>query len=100
MFSSGGYVVISANEQSNCHCLSLNPSTTSVNLENYSAYDKLTILHAKEYGSTYEIHWDGKTKEIPSGLYIEMGKVKDINDLDKWTFLNSGWANNGWWDYD
>lgn len=100
MFASGDYVVISANDQSNCHCLSLNPSTTSVNLENYSAYDKLTILHAKEYGPTYEIHWDGKTKEIPSGLYIEMGKVKDINDLEKWTFLNSGWANNGWWDYD
>lgn len=99
MFSSGGYVVISANG-SNCYCLVLNPSTTSVNLENYSAYDKLTILHGKEYATTYEIHWDGKTKEIPSGLYIEMGKVKDMNDLDKWTFLNSGWANNGWWDYD
>lgn len=99
IFGSGGYVVISANV-SNCYCLLLNPSNTSVNLENYSAYDKLTILHAKEYGSTYQIHWDGKTKEIPSGLYIEMGKVKDMNNLDKWTFLNSGWANNGWWDYD
>ena len=99
--SSNWYDIIrTTNNSSNCYCLLLNPSNTSVNLENYSAYDKLTILHGKEYGSTYQIHWDGKTKEIPSGLYIEMGKVKDMNNLDKWTFLNSGWANNGWWDYD
>ena len=57
-------IINAANNSSNCYCIKLVDTLTSVNLEDYSAYNKLTILHGNEYGPSYEIHWDGKTKEI------------------------------------
>jgi hypothetical protein len=69
-------------------------------LEDYSAYDRVTVIHAQDYGPDYLLHWDGKTKVFPSGLYCELAKVKDDQNDDKWTFLNSGWTFDFWWDYD
>ena len=99
MFSSGGYVVISANNHSNCHCIKFTNTLTSVNLENYSAYDKVTVVNAQQYGSDCELHWDGKTKVFPSGLYCELVRGTNNNNV-KWSFTTSGWTNDGWWDYD
>ena len=85
---------------SNCYCIKLNNSTTSVDLANYSAYDRVTVIHAQDYGPDYQLYWDGKTKVFPSGLYCELAKVKDDRNHDKWTFLNSGWTFDYWWDWD
>ena len=73
---------------------------TSVDLDNYSDYDKVTVLHGLEGGPDYQLHWDGKTKVIYSGMYCDLGKVKDNHNRVKWTFLNSGWTNDNYWDWD
>lgn len=99
MFSSGGYVVISANDQSNCHCIKFTNTLTSVNLENYSAYDKVTVVNAQEFGNDCELHWDGNTKVFPSGLYCELVRGTKNDNSDKWSFTTSGWTNDNWWDY-
>jgi hypothetical protein len=69
-------------------------------LEDYSAYDRVTVIHAQDYGPDYQLHWDGKTKVIYSGLYLNMAKVKDDQNKVKWTFLNSGWTFDYYWDWD
>ena len=99
MFSSGGYVVISANDQSNCHCIKFTNTLTSVNLENYSAYDKVTVVNAQQFGNDCELHWDGNTKVFPSGLYCELVRGTKNDNSDKWSFMTSGWTNDNWWDY-
>lgn len=99
LFASGGYVVISAEDQSNCHCIKFTDTLTSVDLENYSAYDKVTVVNAQQYGSDCELHWDGNTKVFPSGLYCELVRGTN-NNSDKWSFMTSGWTNDSWWDYD
>ena len=99
MFASGGYVVISAYDQSNCHCIKFTNTLTSVNLENYSAYDKVTVVNSQQYGSDCELHWDGNTKVFPSGLYCELVRGTKNNNSDKWSFTISGWTNDSWWDY-
>ena len=99
MFSSGGYVVISANDQSNCHCIKFTNTLTSVNLDNYSAYDKVTVVNAQQYGGDCELHWDGNTKVFPSGLYCELVRGIKNDNSDKWSFMTSGWTNDNWWDY-
>lgn len=100
LFSSGGYVVISAEDQSNCHCIKFTNTLTSVNLENYSAYDKVTVVNAQEFGDDCELHWDGNTKVFPSGLYCELVRGTKNDNSDKWYFITSAWfANNDWWDY-
>ena len=98
LFASGGYVVISAEDQSNCHCIKFTNTLTSVDLENYSAYDKVTVVNAQQYGSDCELHWNGNTKVFPSGLYCELVRGTN-NNSDKWSFMTSGWTNDSWWDY-
>jgi hypothetical protein len=99
--SASWYNIINvANNSSNCYCVKLNSTNTAASLEDYSAYDRVTVIHAEDYGPDYLLHWDGKTKVFPSGLYCEMAKVKDDQNEDKWTFLNSGWTFDFWWDYD
>ena len=100
--SASWYNIIKATEtpSSNCYCVKLNNSQTSVNLANYSAYDRVTVIHAQDYGPDYQLYWGGKTKVFPSGLYCELAKVKDDRNQDKWTFLNSGWTFDYWWDWD
>lgn len=93
-------IINGANNRSNCYCVKLNSTNTAASLEDYSAYDRVTVIHAEDYGPDYLLHWDGKTKVFPSGLYCEMAKVKDDQNEDKWTFLNSGWTFDFWWDYD
>lgn len=93
-------IINGANNSSNYYCVKLNSTNTAASLEDYSAYDRVTVIHAEDYGPDYLLHWDGKTKVFPSGLYCEMAKVKDDQNEDKWTFLNSGWTFDFWWDYD
>lgn len=89
-----------ANEvSSNCYCFKYDDNTSAVNLSSLSAYDKVTIVNARNYGQDCLLHWDGKTKEIPSGLFIEMIKGK-YNTQTEWYFATSGWLNQSWWDYD
>ena len=98
MFSSGDYVVISASG-SNCHCIKFTNTLTSVDLANYSAYDKVTVVNAQQYGTNCELYWDGNTKVFPSGLYCELVRGTKSDNSDKWSFMTSGWTNDNWWDY-
>ena len=84
----------------NCYCVKLNNVTTSVDLANYSAYDKVTIVHGQEGAGDYNLYWDGKTKVIHSASYCELVKVLDDSNNIKWTFTTSGWTNDNWWDWD
>ena len=93
-------IIKAANTTSNCYCIKLNSSRTAANLEDFSAYDRVTVIHAQDYGPDYYLHWNGYTKVFPSGLYCEMAKVKDDMNRDKWTFLNSGWKFDYEWDWD
>lgn len=93
-------IIKAANTTSNCYCIKLNSSRTAANLEDYSAYDRVTVIHAQDYGPDYYLHWNGYTKVFPSGLYCEMAKVKNDVNEDKWTFLNSGWTFDYEWDWD
>jgi hypothetical protein len=93
-------IIRNANKNPNTYCIVLNNSMTSVDLANYSAYDKVTVIHGQDYGPDYHLYWDGKTKVIYSGLYCELAKVKNDENRTKWTFLNSGWTFDYWWDWD
>jgi hypothetical protein len=93
-------IIKAANTTSNCYCIKLDSTRTAANLEDYSAYDRVTVIHAQAYGPDYYLHWNGYTKVFPSGLYCEMAKVKNDVNEDKWTFLNSGWTFDYEWDWD
>lgn len=93
-------IIRNANNATNTYCIVLNSTMTSVDLANYSAYDKVTVIHGQEGGPDYHLYWDGKTKVIYSGVYCDLGKVKDNHNRVKWTFLNSGWTNDNLWDWD
>lgn len=93
-------IIKNANKATNTYCIVLNSTMTSVDLGDYSDYDKVTVLHGLEGGPDYQLHWDGKTKVIYSGMYCDLGKVKDNHNRTKWTFLNSGWTNDNYWDWD
>lgn len=93
-------IIRNANKNTNTYCIVLNNSMTSVDLADYSAYDKVTVIHGQAYGPDYHLYWDGKTKVIYSGLYCDLAKVKDDANRTKWTFLNSGWTFDYWWDWD
>lgn len=99
IFSSGGYVVISANG-GNTYCYNFPNGVTSVDLANFNNYNKVTVVHNNDYGPDYHLYWDGKTKVMPSGLYCEMVKGKDDQNNIKWSFASSGWTNEVWWDWD
>lgn len=99
MFSSGGYVVISAIPSNTC-CVRFTDSLTSVDLSSYLNYDKVTIVHSNDGAADCNLYWDGKTKVFPSGLYCEMVKGTNEQNVVKWSFANSGWINDNWWDWD
>lgn len=86
-------------ERPNCYCYKFDDTHTAVNLSSLSAYDKVTIVNAIDNGPDCMLHWDGKTKEIPSGLYVDMIKGT-YNNQTEWYFTASGWTNRVWWDYD
>lgn len=91
-------IINGANNRSNCYCIRFTNDLTSVSLENYSAYDKVTVVHSNQYKPNCELHWNGYTKVFPSGVYCEM--VKGTNDQNQtdWFFTNSGRINNLEWD--
>ena len=91
-------IIKAANTKSNCYCIRFTNSLTSVSLENYSAYDKVTVVHSNQYKPNCKLHWKGYTKTFPSGVYCEM--VKGTNDQNQtdWFFTNSGRINNLEWD--
>ena len=93
-------IINKANEtSSNCYCIKFQDNLTAIDLANYSAYDKVTVVNARDYGQDCLLHWDGNTKEIPSGLFIDMIKGT-FNSKEEWYFATSGWLNQNWWDYD
>lgn len=99
--SASWYNIITAtNNRSNCYCIRFQDNLTSADLADYSAYDKVTVVHSNEYTPDCMLYWDGNTKVFPSGLYCELVKgTNDQNQLD-WFFTHSGWINSVWWDYD
>lgn len=99
IFASGGYIVISS-YGGNTYCYNFPNGVTSVDLSTFNNYNKVTIVHNNDGMQDYHLYWDGKTKVIPSGLYCEMVKGKDIQNNIKWSFAASGWVNENWWDWD
>ena len=91
-------IIDGANNRSNCYCIRFTNDLTSVSLEDYSAYDKVTVVHSNQYKPNCELHWNGNKKVFTSGLYCEM--VKGTNDQNQtdWFFTNSGRINNLEWD--
>ena len=91
-------IINGANNRSNCYCIRFTNDMTAVSLEDYSAYDKVTIVHSNQYKPNCVLHWNGYTKTFTSGLYCEM--VKGTNDQNQtdWFFTNSGRINNLEWD--
>ena len=91
-------IINGANNRSNCYCIRFTNDLTSVSLEDYSAYDKVTVVHSNQYKPNCVLHWNGYTKVFPSGVYCEM--VKGTNDLNQtdWFFTNSARINNLEWD--
>ena len=91
-------IINGANYRSNCYCIRFTNDLSSVSLEDYSAYDKVTVVHSNQYKPNCELHWNGYTKVFPSGVYCEM--VKGTNDQNQtdWFFTNSGRMNNLEWD--
>ena len=99
--SASWYNIINAtNNRSNCYCIRFTNDMTAASLEDYSAYDKVTVVHSNEYTPDCMLYWDGNTKVFPSGLYCEL--VKGVNDQNQtdWFFTTSGWINNVEWDWD
>ena len=93
-------IINTTNNSSNCYCIRFKDGFTAADLANYSAYDKVTVVHSNEYTQDCNLYWDGNTKVFPSGLYCELVKgTNDQNQID-WFFTNSGWINNLWWDWD
>ena len=93
-------IINGANNRSNCYCIRFTNDMTAASLEDYSAYDKVTVVHSNEYTPDCMLYWDGNTKVFPSGLYCEL--VKGVNDQNQtdWFFTTSGWINNVEWDWD
>lgn len=91
-------IINGANNRSNCYCIRFTDDMTAASLEDYSAYDKVTVVHSNQYKPNCVLHWNGYTKTFPSGVYCEM--VKGTNDLNQtdWFFTNSGRMNNLEWD--
>ena len=91
-------IINGANYRSNCYCIRFTDDMTAASLEDYSAYDKVTVVHSNQYKPNCVLHWNGYTKTFTSGLYCEM--VKGTNDQNQtdWFFTNSGRINNLEWD--
>ena len=93
-------IINGANNKSNCYCIRFTNDMTAASLEDYSAYDKVSVVHSYQYTPNCMLYWNGNTKVFPSGLYCEL--VKGTNDQNQtdWFFTTSGWINNVEWDYD
>lgn len=91
-------IINGANHISNCYCIRFTNDMTAASLEDYSAYDKVTVVHSNQYKPNCVLHWNGYTKTLPSGLYCEMVKGNNDQNQTDWFFTNSGRINNLEWD--
>ena len=91
-------IINGANNRSNCYCIRFTNDMTAASLEDYSAYDKVTVVHSNQYKPNCVLHWNGYTKTFTSGLYCEMVKGTNDQNHTDWFFTNSGRINNLEWD--
>lgn len=101
--SASWYKVLTAvNNKSNTYCVNFTDTTTAIDLENYSAFDKLTIVHGVRPSATCHLYWKNRTKlyNVLSGFYLEMVKSTDFSGNLDWFFASSGFINNHSWDVD
>lgn len=93
-------VIQAAKSNSNTYCLSFNASKTTASLEDYSSYNKLTIVHSMQPTADCKLYWDNSAKvyTVPSGFYLEMVKGTNEYGITDWFFTNSGYINNYSWD--
>lgn len=92
-------IINAGNMKSNTYCIVFSNAMTSVALENYSAYDKVTVVHSRDYTPVCDLYWKNYTKACPSGFWCELVKGKDEQNNTEWYFTNSGYINNVEWDW-
>jgi hypothetical protein len=93
-------IITNANAHPNTYCVQFSNTMTAIDLANYSAYDKVTVVHSMDYTPNCHLYWKSYTKVIPSGLWCELVKGKNEQSNTEWYFINSGWMNNYEWDWD
>ena len=101
--SASWYKVITAvNNKSNTYCVNFTNAKTAIDLEDYSAFDKLTIVHGYQPTATCHLYWKNKSKmlNVPSGFCLEMVKSEDLTGGLDWFFSSSGFIKNYNWDVD
>lgn len=101
--SASWYKILTAvNNKSNTYCVNFTDAKTAIDLEDYSAFDKLTIVHGVRPSATCHLYWKNRTKlyNVLSGFYLEMVKSTDFSGNLDWFFANSGFINNHSWDVD
>lgn len=101
--SASWYKVLTAvNNKSNTYCVNFTNAKTAIDLEDYSAFDKLTIVHGYQPTATCHLYWKNKSKmlNVPSGFCLEMVKSEDLTGGLDWFFSSSGFIKNYNWDVD
>lgn len=101
--SASWYKILTAvNNKSNTYCVNFTDAKTAIDLEDYSAFDKLTIVHGVRPSATCHLYWKNRTKlyNVLSGFYLEMVKSTDFSGNLDWFFESSGFINNHSWDVD
>ena len=101
--SASWYKVLTAvNNKSNTYCVNFTDAKTAIDLEDYSAFDKLTIVHGYQPTATCHLYWKNKSKmlNVPSGFCLEMVKSSDLTGGLDWFFSSSGFIKNYNWDVD
>lgn len=92
-------ILTAVNNRSNTYCINFSNTSTAVNLEDYSAFNKLTIVHGSIPTTPCNLYWKNQTKvySVPSAFYVEMVKTSNALGLADWFFTNSGYINNYSW---
>lgn len=99
--SASWYTILTAvNNKSNTYCVNFTDAKTAIDLEDYSAFDKLTIVHGYQPTATCHLYWKNKSKmlNVPSGFCLEMVKSSDLTGGLDWFFASSGFIKNYNWD--
>ena len=101
--SASWYTILTAvNNKSNTYCVNFTDAKTAIDLEDYSSFDKLTIVHGYQPTATCHLYWKNKSKmlNVPSGFCLEMVKSIDLTGGLDWFFSSSGFIKNYNWDVD
>lgn len=93
-------IITNANAHPNTYCVQFSNTMTAIDLANYSAYDKVTVVHSNDYTPNCHLYWKSYKKVCPSGFWCELVKGKNEQKNTEWYFINSGWMNNYEWDWD